>query len=119
VHQLEELDAFVSDTADMFFDGIHGIVMSVLDLHIPDSTPTHFDGLGDHQVKAISTASVGLMDYDEAWATLFHEKRTKVDVTIGSHLCEGLLYGDLLIAQHADPLPQPVLCVHRVGACDP
>jgi hypothetical protein len=37
--------------------------------------------------------------------------------------CGGLLYGDPLIrptaAQHTDPLPKPVLCVHRAGACDP
>jgi hypothetical protein len=41
VHQLEEIDASVSDTDDMFFDGIHGIVVLMFDLHIPYSAPTH------------------------------------------------------------------------------
>lgn len=40
VHQREEIDAFVPDTNDMFFDGIDPLGMSMLDLHIPDSTPT-------------------------------------------------------------------------------
>ena len=51
MYQLEEVDAFVSDTNGMFFDGIHGIdprKMSMFDLRIPDSTPTHYDDLGDH-----------------------------------------------------------------------
>jgi hypothetical protein len=61
-------------------------------------------------------ASVGLLDSDEAWITLFRKKRTNIDVTIGSHLRVGLLNSDPLIrfttAQDANLLPQPVLCVH-------
>jgi hypothetical protein len=40
-------------------DGIDYRVMSMFDLHVPDSGPAHFDDLGAHnrQVKAISTAS--------------------------------------------------------------
>jgi hypothetical protein len=62
VHQLEEVNAFVSDSDDMFFDGIDDIdprVMSMFDLHVPDSAPTHYDDLSalDHQAKAISAAS--------------------------------------------------------------
>jgi hypothetical protein len=71
----------------MFFDGIHGIdrrKMSMINLHISDSAPAHSDDLGDHQFKAISTVSVGLLDSNEAWATLFQEKRSDADVTIGS-----------------------------------
>jgi hypothetical protein len=67
-------------------------------------------------------ASVGLLDSNEAWVTLFsHEKRSNTGVIIGSH-CGGLLYDDPLIlptvAQHADPLPKSVLYVHRVAASD-
>jgi hypothetical protein len=45
-----------------FFDGIDGIdprVISMFDLHVPDSAPIHYDDLGalDHQVKAISTVA--------------------------------------------------------------
>jgi hypothetical protein len=45
-----------------FFDGIDGMdprLMSMFELHVPDSAPTHCDDLGalDRQVKAISTAS--------------------------------------------------------------
>jgi hypothetical protein len=75
----------------------------------------------DHNFRGF--ASVGLLDSNEAWVTLFHEKRTNADVTIGSHLRGGLLYSDPLIrptaAQHANPLPKQVLCVHRVTASDP
>ena len=60
---------------------------------------------------------------NEAWVTLFHEKRNNADVTIGSHLRGGLLYSNPLIrptaAQHPNPLPQQVLCVHPVTAGDP
>ena len=43
VHQREEIDTFVYDTNDMFFDGIDGTdprVMSIFDLQVPDSDPT-------------------------------------------------------------------------------
>jgi hypothetical protein len=39
MHQLEEVDAFVSDAGNMFLDVIHGIdplVMYTCDLHVPD-----------------------------------------------------------------------------------
>jgi hypothetical protein len=118
VKQPEEVDAFVSDTDDMFFEGIYGIdprVMAMFDLHIPDSTPAHYNHMSDHQVNAISTASVGLLDSNEAWAALFHDNRTSADVTIPSHLREGLLYiGPLISPTAADPLPN----VHRVAASD-
>jgi hypothetical protein len=42
-------------------------------------------------------ASVGLLDSNEVWVTLFREKRTNADVSIGSHLRGGLLYSDTLI----------------------
>ena len=58
--------------------------------------------------------------FNEASATLFHEKRTNADANIGSRLRGDLLYSDPLIrpttAQHASPLPKPVLRVHRVEA---
>jgi hypothetical protein len=57
-----------------------------VDLHVSDSAPTHFDGL--YQVGAISSASFRLLDSNEDWFKLFHEKRTNADVTIGSHLHE-------------------------------
>jgi hypothetical protein len=44
VHQLEEVDAFVRNTGDIFFDGIDAFnssVMSTFDLHVSDSAPTH------------------------------------------------------------------------------
>jgi hypothetical protein len=63
------------------------------------------------------------MDSDEAWVTLFHEKRTSANVTIDSHLRGGSLYSESLIrptaAQNANPLHKPVLCVHHVTAGDP
>jgi hypothetical protein len=75
----------------------------------------------DHNFRGF--ASVGLLDSNDSWVTLFHAKRTNADVTIGSHLRGGLLYSDPLIrptaAQHANPLPKPVICVHRVAASDP
>jgi hypothetical protein len=49
------------------------------------------------RVKFGAFASVGFPDSNEALVTLFHEKRTNADVTIGSYLRGGLLYGDLLI----------------------
>jgi hypothetical protein len=60
VHQLEEVDTFKFDTDNTFIDGIDPHMISMFDLHVPDSAPTHHDDLGDHRVKAISTASVGL-----------------------------------------------------------
>jgi hypothetical protein len=70
----------------------------------------------DHNFRGF--ASVGLLGSNEAWVAPFHEKRTNADVTIGSHLRGGLLYSDSLLrptaAQHANPLPKPVLCVCRV-----
>jgi hypothetical protein len=59
VQQLEEVDADIPDTDDMSFDGIDPCVMSMFDLHVPDSAPAYHDDLGevDHQVEAISTAS--------------------------------------------------------------
>jgi hypothetical protein len=72
VHQLVDVNAFVSDTDNKFIDGSDPHKMFMFD-HYPDSTPTRHDDLGDQKVKAISTASVGLLDSDEAWATLFHE----------------------------------------------
>jgi hypothetical protein len=75
----------------------------------------------DHNFRGF--ASVGLLDSNEAWVTLLHEKRTNADVTIGSHLRGGLLYSDLLIcptaAQHAHLLLSKCRCVHRVTASDP
>jgi hypothetical protein len=63
---------------------------------------------------------VGLLDSNEVWVTLFSEKRTNADVTIGSPLCGGLLRSDPLVrptaARHADPLPKSMLCV---AASDP
>jgi hypothetical protein len=59
-HQLKDVDTFVSDTDNTFIDGIGPRVMSTLDLHVPDSAPTHYADVGDHQVKAIFTASVGV-----------------------------------------------------------
>jgi hypothetical protein len=50
----------------MFFDGIHGIdplVMSMFDLHIPDSTSAHYNHMGDNQVNAISTTRAGLLGF--------------------------------------------------------
>jgi hypothetical protein len=69
------------------FGAIHGIdprVMSTFDLHFPDSAPTNYDhsGVLDHQVKAISTASVGLLDSNEAWVALLYEKSTNADFII-------------------------------------
>jgi hypothetical protein len=63
---LEAFDAFVSNTDDMIFDGIHGIdsrVMSTSNLYVSDSTPINYDHSGEnnHQVKAISTVSVSLL----------------------------------------------------------
>jgi hypothetical protein len=116
------------DTDGMFVDGFHGSdprVMYMFDLHVPDSAPTYYDDLGilDHQVKAISAASVGHIDSNEAWVTLSHEKRSSANVTIGYRLRGGLLYGDPPIrptaAQHADILHKTVLCVHHVVASDP
>jgi hypothetical protein len=70
----------------------------------------------------VSTASVGLLDSSEALVALFHGKHANADVTIGSHFRGGLRYSDPLVyptaAQHADPLPHFVLCVHRVAAID-
>jgi hypothetical protein len=62
VHHLEEVDAAISDTDDMIFEGIDGTdprAMSMFDLNVPDSAKTHYDNLGalDRQVKALSTAS--------------------------------------------------------------
>jgi hypothetical protein len=81
----------------IFFDSIHGDVY-VRSSH-PDCNLTHYDNLGalDHQVNAISTASVWLLDYNEAWVALFHEERTNANVSIGSRLRGGLLYGYSLI----------------------
>jgi hypothetical protein len=94
MHQLEEADAFKSDTDNRFIDGIdphvmsmfdlhvpdsaltHHDVMSMFDLHVPDSALTHHDNLCDDEVQAISTASVGLLESNGACVTLFHEKRT-------------------------------------------
>jgi hypothetical protein len=45
VHQLEEVDVLVYDTADMFFGGIDPRVISSFDLHDPDSAPTHYGDL--------------------------------------------------------------------------
>jgi hypothetical protein len=75
VQQLKEDDAFISDTDNMFFDGIHGIdprMKSTFDLHVPDSTPTKYDhsSVLDYQGKAISAASIGLLDSNEAWVML-------------------------------------------------
>jgi hypothetical protein len=36
--------------------------------------------------KFRGSSSVGLLDSNEAWITLFHEQCTNADVTIGSHL---------------------------------
>jgi hypothetical protein len=71
---------FVPDSDGMFSDGIYGIdprTMPMFDLHVSYSAPTCSDDLGilDHQVKAIPTASVALIDSNEAWVTLFSEKR--------------------------------------------
>jgi hypothetical protein len=76
----------------------------------------------DHNFRGF--ASAGLLDSNEAWVALFHERHTNADVTIGSHLHGGLLCSDSLLrptaAQHANPLPKPVLCVYRViGDPDP
>jgi hypothetical protein len=73
--------------------------MFMFDLHIPDSAPTYYDDLGalDHQVKTISTASVWLLDYNEAWVTLFHEERTNANAPVGSHFRGGLLSGNPLM----------------------
>jgi hypothetical protein len=79
VQQADEVDAFVSNTDDMLFEDIHGIDPRV----ILNSTPAHYDD--------ISTASFGLLDSNEAWATLFHENRTSADIPISSHLRGGLL----------------------------
>jgi hypothetical protein len=45
VHQLDEVDATVSDTDDTSFDGIDHRVMPIFDLHVPNSAPTHYDDL--------------------------------------------------------------------------
>jgi hypothetical protein len=48
VHQVEEVDVLVYDTAVMLFGGIVVIddcVMSMLDLRAPDSTRSHYDDL--------------------------------------------------------------------------
>jgi hypothetical protein len=63
--KMEEVDGFVFDTDDIFFDGIDPRVMSMFDLYAPGSAPTPRDDL-DHQVKTISTASIGLLDSNEA-----------------------------------------------------
>ena len=89
VHQLEEVDAFKSDTDNTFIDGICPNVMFMFDLHVPDSAPTHHDDLGDHQVKAISTASVRLLNSNGARVTHFHEKRTNTRAAIDSYLRRG------------------------------
>jgi hypothetical protein len=99
---LEAFDAFVSNTDEMIFDGIHGIdsrVMSTSNLHVSDSTPTNYDHsvVNDYQVKAISTVSV---NPKEAWTMHFYLKRTNADVSISSHPIGGLLHGDLLISPH-------------------
>jgi hypothetical protein len=128
VQQPEEVDAFVFDTDELFFDDIHGIqphVMPTFDLHVPDSASTNcgHSGLLDYQVKVVSTASAGPLDSNEAWVTLFYETRINANLTVGSHLRGELLCRNLLIRptapQQPDPLPKPVLCVSRVAACDP
>jgi hypothetical protein len=101
-------EVFISDTEDMFFGGIHGIdssVMSTFDLH------TNYDqtGVNDHQIKAISTVSVRLLDSNEARIMLFYEKRTSADVSISSDFLGGLLYGDPLI--HPPPHSMPSRCL--------
>jgi hypothetical protein len=64
-----------------------------------------------------------LLYSNEAWFELFHDRRTNADVTIGSRLEGGSLYGDPPIrptaTQQADPSHMPVLCAHRVAASDP
>jgi hypothetical protein len=95
------------------------VVMSVFDLHVLDSALTSYDDVGDHQVKAISTTSGGLLNSNEARAPLLHDNRTNANVTIGSRFRGGLLDGDPFIrptaAQHTDQ-PKPVLCVHHISA---
>jgi hypothetical protein len=119
----KEVDAFVFDTVNMSIGDVDPHVMSVFDLHILDSVPAPCDDFDDHQVKTTPTACAGPLDSGEAWVTLFYEKRTNAEVSIGSHLQRGLSFRSLLIRptalQHTDPLPKPVLCASRVAASDP
>jgi hypothetical protein len=88
----------VSHTHNTLIDGVDPHMMSMFDIYVPDSAPTHYDDLGDHQVKAISTASVGILDSNGNWDTLFHEKPTN-----------GLLYDDLLIHPTTSDPTEPVV----------
>jgi hypothetical protein len=106
VHQLEEVDSFVSDTDNTLIDNIDRHVMSMVNLYAPDSALTHYDDSGEHQVKAMSSASVGLLDSDEAWATLFHEKRTSIHLTFpsGSPLTEPVVaHTEAVVAPNEPP----------------
>jgi hypothetical protein len=100
---------FVSNTDNTFIDGIDHHVMSMVNLHVPDSASTYYDDLGDHQVKAISTASVGLLDSDEAWATLFHEKRTNVNGTFAPTFVND--YFAVILSSAPPPLSTPIRCL--------
>jgi hypothetical protein len=58
--RLEAADAFVSNSDNMFFNGIDSRGMSSCNLHVSDSALTIEDhsGVNDRQVKVITTVSV-------------------------------------------------------------
>ena len=111
VQQLEEVDAATPDTNqyrrlhpiptntdDVFFGGIDPRVMSMFDLHVPNSAPARYDGLGalNGQVKAIYTPSrvlhlvspmscVGLVLLPRS-STLRCVQRTPMSSTVSSAL---------------------------------
>jgi hypothetical protein len=47
----------------MFFGGLHGVVMSMFDLHVPDSAPTHYDTM----VWAITRSRRSLLLASGSW----------------------------------------------------
>jgi hypothetical protein len=87
VHQLKEVDAATPDTDDMFFDGIDPRVMSMFDLHVPDSDDLgeldHLLFLALHIVSPISCVCQGILPRS---TTLRCVQRTPISSTASSAL---------------------------------
>jgi hypothetical protein len=67
--------------------------------------------------SSLCFASVGLLDSNEAWVTLFHKKRTNADVTTSSHLRGRLLYSStVLLSSVPPPLSTPIGCLDLCSA---
>jgi hypothetical protein len=103
--------------------------MPLLDLHVSDSAPAHYDDLGDSQVNTISTASLGLLKSNETWVTLFHEKCSTRSVpssmslsaltfVVGFSTVILFLATQPLSTYHVDALPKPALYLPYVAAID-